>query len=1077
MNVFCTVEGQKLSIVTPLRHFAQGSDDFVKFLFTFSEDWNGLMTFAQFRQNNNIVNKYMSNETVDDVTYKTVTLPSGWEPGPLTMTLYGTGRETVVGTTNYVLMMIDETGFVADGVTSEIVETLYEQLVNRFIQYEWCYDIVKDYQGAWEALTAALDDATAWEEVPVTPSGTAPASPSDGDYWWDSTNSLLKKYSSSDSDWVTISGRATGTSAPPDVFYYMDTTVGHEKLYQTPVYAIPPATASTIGGFVLDSTNFKMGTGTNAGKLMLNNNVTISGDFTAQGNKKVAVEAGTLLLKSRPSRDLDDYKTTGYYILEYQAPEGESDYTHLPVEDDYGHRIILVNEANPASANSMRFQFYYNLTTKKVYTRIGSYSSSTYSWTSWKEMSNNVDTTLARSGVAADAAAVGTAIATVGTSITTINGTLASTLTYRSNPSYTPQAGETYDNDYDNFTDPGYYAIGVTKNIKNDPLGADQTGRRFLFVTGKADLTARQQILFHEENKRLFIRAGIAVGTQPNVELVWQSWKEIGDLTGINSLLASTLTYRSNPSYTPQTGETYDNDYDNFSAPGYYVIGNNAVLKNDPLGTNQTGRRVLIVVSGGSDNAKYQILFNEVKKRLFIRARVYSDGAWGWQDWGEIGTPASTISTINGQLANALTFRSNPSYTPQTGETYVNDYDNFSGYGYYTIGSGKLVKNGPLGVNETGRRVLLVASGGSDNAKYQILFHEEKKRLFIRARVYSGGAWGWQAWKEIGAPAEISFNEAHIGTLHEDYENHITNNTGTAVPEGTEIRVMAYNVAKYTNDTDTTATTHYLYEYKDKLLNFRRLLATVDADYLLIQEDAANVYVNTTDATQNKSSMEWLYQPLYPTKNRDGKGTIHSKKALPGNWASTDSLKEIYFYYDDGTGNKKYSWNVSRAKYTVDGETFIVYSVHMPTLKDSANAGPITGGAFGYHASQVRIGLFNDFVSRVIAAEDTAPKWWVAGGDFNASYPGDPTAATEAERPSEVDKLLAYCEANNLHVSNGGYFGLFVTHPNNGKAIDFIVSSPNTVIRNAAVLGNWFSDLYSDHLPQYADIVLLPDET
>ncbi len=140
MDIKCTVNGQKLKIITPLRHFPQGSDDFVRFLFTFSDDWDGLMAFAQFRQGSNYSNRYLESVTVteDGVahTYPSVTLPNWPKTGPLAMTLYGNGNETVIGTTNYVLMHIDATGHINGSEVSDMDETLYQQLVNRVISLE-----------------------------------------------------------------------------------------------------------------------------------------------------------------------------------------------------------------------------------------------------------------------------------------------------------------------------------------------------------------------------------------------------------------------------------------------------------------------------------------------------------------------------------------------------------------------------------------------------------------------------------------------------------------------------------------------------------------------------------------------------------------------------------------------------------------------------------------------------------------------------------------------------------------------------------------------------------------------------
>lgn len=137
MDIFCTVEGQRLTINTPMRHFPRSSEEFVRFLFTFTEDWDGLLTFAQFRQGGNYTNRYLDTVTVTEdgvtSTYPAVTLPGWPKAGPLTMTLMAHGNGTVIGTTNFVMLHVDPTGYIDDAEVSDMDETLYQQLVNRVI--------------------------------------------------------------------------------------------------------------------------------------------------------------------------------------------------------------------------------------------------------------------------------------------------------------------------------------------------------------------------------------------------------------------------------------------------------------------------------------------------------------------------------------------------------------------------------------------------------------------------------------------------------------------------------------------------------------------------------------------------------------------------------------------------------------------------------------------------------------------------------------------------------------------------------------------------------------------------------
>lgn len=144
------VEGQKLKFVSPTRHFPKGSNDFVRFLFDISDDWDGLMNFVQFRQGAMSSNEYLDFVTVTEdgvpKDYAFVCLPQWLRPGPATMVLFGTGNETMVGTTNYAILHIDDNGFIPDAETSDMSETLYQQLINRMIVYESTHASKQDIQ-------------------------------------------------------------------------------------------------------------------------------------------------------------------------------------------------------------------------------------------------------------------------------------------------------------------------------------------------------------------------------------------------------------------------------------------------------------------------------------------------------------------------------------------------------------------------------------------------------------------------------------------------------------------------------------------------------------------------------------------------------------------------------------------------------------------------------------------------------------------------------------------------------------------------------------------------------------------
>lgn len=122
MEILVNVIGQKLKIATNLKCFISGSQQFVKFIFNMDDSWDNLTTFAQFRQNDVAYNQYLDAN-------KSVYLPREIGAGACTLILYGTGGN-VRATTNYLTLTIDENILVTNAQSTEITQSLYEQLVN-----------------------------------------------------------------------------------------------------------------------------------------------------------------------------------------------------------------------------------------------------------------------------------------------------------------------------------------------------------------------------------------------------------------------------------------------------------------------------------------------------------------------------------------------------------------------------------------------------------------------------------------------------------------------------------------------------------------------------------------------------------------------------------------------------------------------------------------------------------------------------------------------------------------------------------------------------------------------------------
>lgn len=123
MSIFINVINQKMIISPCDNDFVAGSQQFVKFKFNFDENWDGLITFAQFKQGAKAYNQYLDE---DNCVY----LPPEIGAGTCTLMLYGTYGKTI-GTTNYLTFKIGENILISDADSTDISESLYNQLVTK----------------------------------------------------------------------------------------------------------------------------------------------------------------------------------------------------------------------------------------------------------------------------------------------------------------------------------------------------------------------------------------------------------------------------------------------------------------------------------------------------------------------------------------------------------------------------------------------------------------------------------------------------------------------------------------------------------------------------------------------------------------------------------------------------------------------------------------------------------------------------------------------------------------------------------------------------------------------------------
>ena len=122
MEILVNVVGQKLKAATNQKTLVAGTQEFIKFVFELPDDWKDLKTFVQFRQGENVYEKYLDKEN-------SVYLPSEIAEGICVLALQG-NLGNVIAKSATLSFFVDKDP-IKDGATgTEITLTLYEQLCN-----------------------------------------------------------------------------------------------------------------------------------------------------------------------------------------------------------------------------------------------------------------------------------------------------------------------------------------------------------------------------------------------------------------------------------------------------------------------------------------------------------------------------------------------------------------------------------------------------------------------------------------------------------------------------------------------------------------------------------------------------------------------------------------------------------------------------------------------------------------------------------------------------------------------------------------------------------------------------------
>ncbi len=143
MDLKIKVLNQKIHYAATYGRIVEGSQNFVRFVFDMTSEWDDLKVFAQFTQNGTSYNVYLDDENA-------VYLPTEITAGTCALMLYGTG-DTTIGTTNTLKLAIDPCSLVTDVSSTELTESLYTQLINQINALGDEVDMLMNMDG--EALT------------------------------------------------------------------------------------------------------------------------------------------------------------------------------------------------------------------------------------------------------------------------------------------------------------------------------------------------------------------------------------------------------------------------------------------------------------------------------------------------------------------------------------------------------------------------------------------------------------------------------------------------------------------------------------------------------------------------------------------------------------------------------------------------------------------------------------------------------------------------------------------------------------------------------------------------------------
>lgn len=391
---------------------------------------------------------------------------------------------------------------------------------------------------------------------------------------------------------------------------------------------------------------------------------------------------------------------------------------------------------------------------------------------------------------------------------------------------------------------------------------------------------------------------------------------------------------------------------------------------------------------------KIQLWINYSTKEAYIRYKT-AGGSASWQGWKKIGLDASLLTTLETQL-----------------KAYTDD---------------EIIEN----------NIRTITPAYSQTVKYHVGDTVSYGDSVYRClKMADNEAFDSEKWAQVDVAGLLEKDRFRRAAITRDEEKSFLNGRS----DGTLFSILDYNVAHLNNNTSVGI---YNLPTKEKYYNFKRMLYEFPADCVTVQENATTVDNTGNDSPGTKSTLSYLFAPLYPAK-------VDSGPSIYGKTAGTfKNFTLSGFPVEDS--EETIGVTVRRVKLSKNGIDLYVYTFLL-----------IAASNWKKRKAQLS-GLISSCLS-----QDNYPANFVFIGDFNTG------TLTPNDYDAEVAFLHSLETQYNATLANGGYLGWIRTHATTEfGAIDNALVSNTCVITKFKPLGEWYPLLYSDHYPVLLDVTVV----